>query len=186
VIFTETPLAGAYLLEPEPLADERGIFARILCVRELAAHGLETRIVQNSISYNPVSGTLRGLHYQTEPHGEVKIVRCTAGSVFDVIVDIRAASPTRGQYYAAVLSAANRRLLYIPRGFAHGFQTLEPHSEVTYQMSQFYEPGSGRGVRWNDPAFAIPWPAADHRIMCDRDRDFPDFHRALLQEQNGR
>jgi dTDP-4-dehydrorhamnose 3,5-epimerase len=185
VIFTETPLAGAYLIEPEALADERGIFARIWCARELAAHGLETTVAQCSISYNPVAGTLRGLHYQVEPHGEVKIVRCTAGSVFDAIVDLRAGSPTCGQYYAVVLSAANRCLLYIPRGFAHGFQTLEDGSEVFYQMTQFYEPGSGRGVRWNDPAFAIPWPGADRRVMSERDRTYPDFHRALLQERNG-
>jgi dTDP-4-dehydrorhamnose 3,5-epimerase len=172
-------------MDPEPLADERGTFARIWCARELAAHGLETRVAQSSISYNRMAGTLRGLHYQVEPHGEVKIVRCTAGSIFDAIVDLRAHSPTCGQYYAVVLSALNRRLLYVPRGFAHGFQTLEDHSEVTYQMSQFYEPGAGRGVRWDDPTFGIPWPAANQRVMSERDRTYPDFHRALLQEHNG-
>jgi dTDP-4-dehydrorhamnose 3,5-epimerase len=182
MIFTPTPLAGVYLIEPQPAADERGVFARLWCAREFADHGLETRVAQSSVSFNLRIGTLRGLHYQAAPYGEVKIVRCTAGAVFDVVVDLRAESATRGRYYSAVLTAANRSMLYIPRGCAHGFQTLEPASEVVYQMSDFYQPDSSRGVRWDDPAFGIAWPPAENRIMSDRDRQYPDFDH-VFQEQ---
>jgi dTDP-4-dehydrorhamnose 3,5-epimerase len=175
VIFDETPLTGAFLLEPEPRIDERGSFMRLWCQREFQERGLETRAVQCSVSYNRRTGTLRGIHYQVEPYAEVKIVRCTRGSVFDVIIDLRPESPTYARHFAVVLSASSRTMLYVPRGFAHGFQTLEDDTEITYQMSEFYEPSSARGVRWNDPAFAIEWPLASAPIMNDRDATYPDF-----------
>jgi dTDP-4-dehydrorhamnose 3,5-epimerase len=175
VRFAETPLAGAFVIDLEPSADERGFFARAWCEREFASHGLVTRLVQSSISYNASAGTLRGMHYQVEPYPEVKIVRCTSGAIFDVIIDLRPDSPTFAQHFATVLSAANRKQLYIPTYFAHGFQTLENGTEVVYQMSEFYYPECARGVRWNDPAFGISWPAAEVRIMTERDATYPDF-----------
>ena len=150
MIFTETPLQGAFTIDIEPQADARGFFSRIFCRDEFAAHGLETRLVQASISSNPRAGTLRGMHYQVAPYEEVKLVRVTGGAVFDVIIDLRPQSATFMRYFTVVLSAGNRRMLYIPRGFAHGFQTLEDDSEVMYMMSDFYEPSAARGVRWND------------------------------------
>ena len=174
MIFTETPLKGAFVIEPEPLADARGFFARTWCQREAEQHGLNPRLVQCSVSFNRRRGTLRGLHYQAAPHEEAKLVRCTAGALHDVIVDLRRDSPTFRGHFAAVLSAKNRRMLYVPEGFAHGFQTLEDGTEIFYQMSEFYSPESARGVRWDDPAFGIVWPDAD-RIINDRDRAYPDF-----------
>lgn len=158
MIFTETAVRGAWLVEPEPHQDERGFFARLWCRREFAEHGLDTTIAQCSTSFNLRRGTLRGLHYQAAPHEEVKIVRCTRGAIYDVAVDLRVGSQTRGRHAAVELSAANGRMLYVPRGCAHGFQTLADDTEVFYQMSEFYAPESGRGVRWNDPAFGISWP----------------------------
>ena len=174
MIFTETPLPGAYVIEPQRHADNRGFFARVWCEREFAAHGLETRIAQCSISLSRHRGTLRGMHFQASPHGEVKLVRCTRGSLYDVIIDLRPGSPTFARHVAVELTADNRRALYIPRGFAHGFQTLTDDTEVLYQMSDFYAPNAARGVRWNDPAFSIRWPVAKP-IMLDRDRHYPDF-----------
>ena len=175
VIFTETDLNGAFLIDTEAHEDERGFFARLWCQEEFAAHGLETRLVQCSMSYNKGAGTLRGMHYQAHPWQEVKLVRCTRGAIFDVIIDLRRESPTFTRYFGAELSAANRRMLYIPRGFAHGFQTLEDDTDVFYQMSEFYKPEYARGVRWNDPAFDIRWPDVPVRIMADRDAGYPDF-----------
>jgi dTDP-4-dehydrorhamnose 3,5-epimerase len=180
VIFEETPLRGAYVIDLERLADDRGFFARTWCQREFAERGLETRIVQMSISFNTSAGTLRGLHYQAAPHAEVKLVRCIAGAIFDVIVDLRPQSPTFRRSFSVTLSADTRRMLYIPREFAHGFQTLADQTEVEYQMSEFYDPDASRGVRWNDPAFGIDWPPAESRIMNDRDRTYPDFRPATL------
>jgi dTDP-4-dehydrorhamnose 3,5-epimerase len=173
VIFHETPLSGAYVIEPEPLGDERGLFARTWCERELAARGLETHIAQCSTSFNPKRGTLRGMHYQVEPFAETKLVRCTRGAIYDVVVDLRKGSPTLHGHFAIVLSADNRKTMYVPKGLAHGFQTLEDDSEVFYQISQFYSPEHARGVRWDDPAFAIRWPDAA-RTIADRDRSYPD------------
>ena len=173
--FSETPLSGAFLIGLEPLADERGFFARTWCQREFEMHGLEGRLVQCSISVNTHGGTLRGLHYQAPPHEEVKLVRCTRGAIFDVIVDLRSESPTFARHFAAVLSPSNGLALYVPRGFAHGFQTLEDNTEVAYQMSEFYHPESARGVRWNDRAFGIPWPPTGHRIIAERDETYRDF-----------
>src|SRR5262245_60677259 len=160
MIFQNTPLAGACLLEIEPHCDERGFFARSWCRDEFAAHGLDTRLVQCSISRNRLKGTLRGLHFQAAPHAEAKLVRCTMGAIYDVIVDLRPGSPTLCRHYGAMLTAENHRALYVPEGFAHGFLTLADESEVLYQMSEFYHADSSRGVRWNDSAFGIPWPNA--------------------------
>lgn len=181
MLFLETPLRGAFVIDLEPLSDERGFFARSWCQREFEAHGLETRLAQCSVSFNARRGTLRGLHYQGPPHEEVKIVRCTSGAIFDVIVDLRPESPTYGCHYSLVLSSDNRRMLYVPRRFAHGFQTLEDNTEIFYQMSEFHEPHYARGVRWNDPAFGIPWPPTEHRIISPRDQAFPDFRGQALE-----
>jgi dTDP-4-dehydrorhamnose 3,5-epimerase len=179
MIFTPTPLTGAYVVEMEPRADERGFFARIWCRREFEEHGLDGELVQSSISLSKSAGTLRGLHYQATPFEETKLVRCTRGSIFDVIVDLRPESRTFTRHVAVRLSSANRRMLYIPKGFAHGFQTLEHDTEVMYQMSEFYQPEAARGVRWDDPAFAIDWPDAANRIMNERDRSYPDFRTSV-------
>ncbi|HMI50456.1 MAG TPA: dTDP-4-dehydrorhamnose 3,5-epimerase [Candidatus Saccharimonadales bacterium] len=172
--FKQTNLSGAYLIELERHSDERGFFARTFCRNELSALSLETTVEQCSTSFNSRRGTLRGMHFQTEPHEEVKLVRCTRGSIFDVIIDLRPDSPTVGQHFAATLSPDNGQQLYIPRGFAHGFLTLEDNTEVFYQISNAYAPQAGRGVRWNDPAFSIPWPA-EVLVISERDRAYPDF-----------
>lgn len=174
MIFNETPLRGAFLIEPEKREDERGFFARIWCQRDFEEKGLNGQWVQSSVSYNRRKGTLRGMHFQRAPFEECKLVRCTAGAIFDVIIDLRFGSPSFGQYYSVVLSAENYRMLYIPEGYAHGFQTLEDHSEVTYHMSEFYEPKSSGGVRWNDAAFGIRWPL-EPVMMSKRDQEYPDF-----------
>jgi dTDP-4-dehydrorhamnose 3,5-epimerase len=172
--FIETKLSGAYLIEPELLEDSRGFFARTWCRRELQQRGLNPRLAQCSISFNKRKGTLRGMHYQTPPFAEVKLVRCTMGAVHDVIVDLRPESTTFKEHLGVELTALNRLMLYIPEGFAHGFVTLEDNTEVLYQMSEFYSPSHAKGFRWNDPAFKIPWPIEVH-TLSDRDRDFPDF-----------
>jgi dTDP-4-dehydrorhamnose 3,5-epimerase len=174
VIFTETKLKGAYIIEPELHVDERGFFARTWCEAEARAHGLDPAVVQCNISFNKRKGTLRGMHYQTAPFAEAKLVRCTSGAIFDAIIDLRSDSPTYRHHFAVVLSADNRRMLYMPEGFAHGFQTLEDDTEVAYQMSCAYSPDHGRGVRWNDPAFGIDWPEPDP-IINQRDMAYPDF-----------
>ncbi len=178
MIFIPTRLAGAFILEPEKQEDDRGFFARTWCQREFEAHGLNPRLVQCSISFNKKKGTLRGLHFQSAPHEEAKLVRCTMGAIYDVILDLRGHSPTFKEHVAVVLSAENRKMLYVPEGLAHGFQTLEDHTEVFYQMSEFYVPAPVGGVRWDDPAFGIQWPAAD-RIISERDRSYPDFVASL-------
>ncbi|HEY4135698.1 MAG TPA: dTDP-4-dehydrorhamnose 3,5-epimerase [Alphaproteobacteria bacterium] len=173
MIFTETRLAGAFVIEPEPATDERGLFARTFCAREFAAHGIETAVAQCSASFNKHKGTLRGLHYQAPPHNEAKLVRVTAGAIYDVAVDLREGSPTYGQWAAAELTAENRRMFFIPKGCAHGFQTLRDDSEVFYQIAEFYEPASARGLRWDDPELAIAWPDRATPILSERDRGFP-------------
>jgi len=174
VIFKPTGLRGAYVIEPERYEDLRGYFARTFCEKEFAAAGLESRIAQCSVSFNRVKGTLRGLHYQAPPFGEVKLARCSRGAIYDVIVDIRRDSPTFKQYFAIELNHKNGKMLYVPIGFAHGFQTLSDDTEVIYQMSEPYSADHARGVRWNDPAFGILWPD-DKRIILERDQDYPDF-----------
>lgn len=174
MIFTSTPLQGAWLIEPERKADVRGFFARTWCSEEAAAKGLNGSVVQCSLSFNIRKGTLRGMHYQAAPYEEVKLIRCTMGAIFDVIIDLRRYSPTFKQHFCVELSAENRRMLYVPEGFAHGFQTLVDNTEVFYQMSRPHMPDYARGVRWDDPAFGIKWPS-DVRIIIERDRNYPDF-----------
>lgn len=173
MIFRETPLVGAYLIEPERLGDERGFFARCWCAEEFARHGLQSAFAQCSVSWNRRAGTLRGLHFQRAPHAETKLVRVTRGSVFDVIVDLRPASPTRYRWFGAELDAASGVMMYVPEGFAHGFQTLEDDTEVFYQISVPYHAASAAGLRWDDPALKIAWPRAGVRIISDRDLAFP-------------
>lgn len=170
--FVPTPLAGVYLIELEPLEDERGFFARSFCQNEFKAHGLDPVVAQCNVSFNRKRGTLRGLHYQAAPHAEAKVVRCTRGAIWDVIVDLREDSRTTRQWHAAELTAENRRAFYIPAGFAHGFQTLVDDTEVLYQMSEFYHPELARGVRWDDRTLAIRWPIKE-AIISSRDRAFP-------------
>lgn len=162
--FVPLIIDGSWLIEPESQSDERGLFARTWCAREFREHGISASFVQSSVSFNEVAGTLRGMHYQADPHAEVKLVRCTAGSIFDVIVDLREESKTHLRWCSATLSAQNRHALYVPKGCAHGFITLEDRSEVLYDISEFYDPESARGVRWNDPTFAIEWPLNPTRI----------------------
>lgn len=175
MIFTETKLKGAYIIEPEKKADERGFFARTWCQHEFEAQGLNPRLVQCNISYNARRSTLRGMHHQAAPYAEAKLVRCTRGAIHDVIIDLRPDSATYKQYVAVLLDADHHRMLYIPEGFAHGFQTLEDDTEVFYQMSVVYRPEAARGVRWDDPVFSIDWPQAECRHISDRDRNWPDF-----------
>jgi dTDP-4-dehydrorhamnose 3,5-epimerase len=172
--FTSTPLSGAYIVEPERVADERGFFARSWCAEEFRSHGLSGSLTQCSISYNTKRGTLRGMHYQAQPHAEAKLVRCTAGAIYDVILDLRTGSPSNCKWFAVELTATNHTELYIPKGFAHGFQSLGDDSEVFYQISESYRSELSRGVRWNDPAFAIEWPIADP-VLSERDRSLPDY-----------
>jgi dTDP-4-dehydrorhamnose 3,5-epimerase len=174
LIFTETKLAGAFVIELERHTDERGFFARTFCQQEFEAHGLKAEVAQCNVSFNKRKGTLRGMHYQAAPFAEAKLVRCTAGSIYDVIIDLRPASATFKRHFAVELSAENHRMLYIPEDFAHGFQTLEDNTEVFYQMAQRYSAEHARGVRWNDPAFGIEWPKSE-RIIIERDRNYPDF-----------
>jgi dTDP-4-dehydrorhamnose 3,5-epimerase len=172
--FIETQLPGAFVIAPEPLNDARGFFARTFCAREFAERGLDPSIAQCSVSFNHRRGTLRGMHYQSAPFKEIKLVRCTAGAIHDVILDLRPSSPSFRRWIAVELSAANRHMLYVPAGMAHGFQTLEDATEVFYQISEPYAPGHARGVRWDDPAFAITWPLGEP-ILSERDRCYPDF-----------
>jgi len=174
VIFHETKLKGSYILDLERMEDLRGFFARSWCRREFEAHGLNPRLVQCNISFNTAKGTLRGMHYQGKPFEEAKLIRCTMGAIYDVIVDIRPDSPSFKRYLSVVLTPGNRKMLYVPEGFAHGFLTLEENTEVFYQMSEFYAPECARGIRWNDPAFGIEWPSAA-QVLSDRDRNYPDF-----------
>ena len=173
--FTATKLQGVFVIDLEHIEDERGFFARSFCAKAFAEHGLNSRIVQCSVSFSRRQGTLRGLHWQAAPHLEAKIVRVTRGAIFDVALDLRPDSPTFKQHVAVELTAENRRMLYVPEHCAHGFQTLEDNTEVFYQMSEFHWPESARGVRWNDPAFGINWPSVERRILSERDANAPDF-----------
>jgi dTDP-4-dehydrorhamnose 3,5-epimerase len=174
VRFAPTPLAGAFVIELDLLRDERGHFARTFDAAEFTERGLDPTVVQCNTSFNARRGTLRGMHYQADPDGEAKLVRCTRGSLYDVAVDLRPDSETYCRWFGVELSADNARMLYIPRGMAHGFQTLEDAVEVHYQMSHLYVAAQGRGVRFDDPAFQIEWPLADP-IVSERDRQFADF-----------
>jgi dTDP-4-dehydrorhamnose 3,5-epimerase len=173
--FDETPLPGAYVIELEHVADERGWFARTFDRDRFAELGLDPPTVQCSVSFNPRAGTLRGMHYQEAPHSEDKLVRCTRGAVYDVIIDLRADSPAHCRWFGIELTPDGGRELLVPKGFAHGFQTLVDDTEVHYQMSYPFVAGAGRGVRWDDPAFGIDWPPAEQRVISERDASYPDF-----------
>lgn len=174
MIFHETALHGLWLIEPERIADERGFFARVYCENEFRAHGIEFRMVQANVSYNHHSGTLRGMHFQAEPHGEAKLIRCISGSLYDVIIDLVPTSPTFRLWTAIELSAANRLSLYVPPGMAHGFQTLTDDTEVLYQMGEFYYPELARGLRYDDPAFKINWPLPIS-VISERDQSYANW-----------
>ena len=174
MIFSETSLKGAFIVEFEKREDERGFFARSWDQKEFEAHGLNPRLVQCDVSFNRIKGTLRGMHYQEAPYEEAKLVRCTAGAVYDVIIDLRRDSPTFRQWAGLDLTAENHRMLYIPEGLAHGFLTAADRTELFYQMSEFYVPDKARGVRWNDPAFGIRWPG-EVRVISEKDSSYPDF-----------
>jgi dTDP-4-dehydrorhamnose 3,5-epimerase len=175
--FVAMPLAGAYMIELEQRGDERGFFARLFCEREFASAGLDSRFVQINNSLSKDQGTLRGMHYQLGEAAEVKVVRCVSGALWDAVLDLRPESPTFGQSFGAELSAENRRMMYVPRGFAHGFLTLEPDTEALYLVSAFYAPERERGVRWNDPRFGITWPA-EPLVISDKDAQQRDFDPA--------
>lgn len=174
MLFTKTDLDGAWLIDPDPFRDARGWFARTFCEREFAEHGLETRFAQHSTSQNALKGTLRGMHFNRAPHAEAKLVRCLRGAIYDVIIDLRPGSPTYKRWIGAELTAENLRQIYIPRGFAHGFQTLTDACEIGYMISDFYVPEAATGVRHDDPAFAIEWPLPV-TILSDKDKAWPDF-----------
>ena len=172
--FTKSKISGAYLIDLDKFEDDRGFVAYTWNAREFLEQGLDTEFVEMIVSYNLRKGTLRGMHYQTDPFAQVKLVRCTRGAIFDVALDLRLESPTFKQWEAVELTAQNRRMFYIPKGCAHGFQTLVDDTEVLYQISNFYAPEHYGGVRWDDPAFGVAWPD-DDRTMIARDRDYPDF-----------
>lgn len=172
MIFTESPLSGAFIVDMVPAQDSRGSFARAFCAAEFAERGLAAHFSQCSVSFNPARGTLRGLHFQAAPHDEEKLIRCTAGGIFDVIVDLRPGSPTCRRWFAVELTAANRRALYVPKGFAHGFLSLTEAAEVYYMISVPFAPGFARGLRWNDPALAIDWPMVP-LVLGERDAALP-------------
>jgi dTDP-4-dehydrorhamnose 3,5-epimerase len=174
MIFTETRLPGAFEIDVEPKSDQRGLFARTWCQKEFADRGLKANLVQCSLSFNPRRATLRGMHYQVAPHGETKVVRCTRGSIYDVVLDLRPESPTFKHWIALILSAENRKTVYVPEGCAHGFLTLEAETEVFYQMSEFHNIEFARGIRFDDPAFLIDWPEKIE-LISERDRNYPSF-----------
>ncbi|HSQ31808.1 MAG TPA: dTDP-4-dehydrorhamnose 3,5-epimerase [Gemmatimonadaceae bacterium] len=176
MIFVATPLAGAFVVDVEQRADDRGYFARTWCQREFADMGLSHEVVQCNLSHTMRRGTLRGMHWQAAPYGEAKLVRCARGAIWDVIIDLRPDSPTYTRHFGVELTSVSARALFVPEGFAHGFVTLEDETDVLYQMSQFHEPSAARGVRWNDPAFGIAWPISNP-LLHPRDAHYPDFVR---------
>ena len=178
MIFTETKLPGAYIIDIEPREDERGFFSRVWCVNEFKAHNLNTNLLQCNIAYNHKKGILRGMHFQHQPYAEVKLVRCTKGAVFDVIIDLRQDSPTYKEWLGVELAEENHRMLYVPEGFAHGYLTLRDNSELFYQVTQVYSPDAEGGVRWDDPAFGVQWPATANLLISDKDQNWP------LHEEN--
>lgn len=178
--YHKTPLEGAYLIEQDPKGDKRGFFARQFCAKECQTHNIEPRIVQVNNSFSAERGTLRGMHYQIAPKEETKMVRCTKGAIYDIILDLRNDSPTFGQSFSAELTEDNRYMMYIPRGFAHGFLTLTDNTEIIYLVSEYYSQEHERGIRWNDRAFNLPWPF-EPRVISDRDRSHPDFETEILK-----
>jgi dTDP-4-dehydrorhamnose 3,5-epimerase len=181
MLFHKTKLPGVFEIHPEPYRDDRGFFARSWCQTEFEAHGLNPKLVQCNISFNTRKGTLRGMHFQAPPHAEAKVVRCTRGAIYDVVVDLRPSSPAYKNWIAVILTPANRHMLYVPEGCGHGFLTLEDETEVFYQMSEFYDAESARGVRWDDPAFQISWPERVE-VISERDGTYPAFEAYELTE----
>lgn len=175
MIFTETKLKGSYIIELKPIYDERGFFVRTWCQKKFAEHGLNTSFVQSNLSFNKKKGMVRGMHYQAPPFEEAKLVKCIRGAIYDVIIDLRPKSATFKQWISVILSEKNQRILYVPEGFAHGFQTLEDQTEVWYQMSEFYHSECAAGVRYDDPAFGITWPMMDGVIISTKDQSYRDF-----------
>jgi dTDP-4-dehydrorhamnose 3,5-epimerase len=182
MLFTQTDLKGAYIVEPEKLEDERGFFARTWCRQEFSDQELDANLVQSSISFNKKKGTLRGMHFQLPPFAETKLVRCTKGAIYDVVIDLRQDSGTFLQWLGVELTAENRKTLYVPKGFAHGFQTLGDNTEVFYQISEVYAPEYTRGLRWDDPSFKIAWPEPVS-IISERDRNYENYSSAKFQLQ---
>lgn len=174
MIFTKTKLAGAYVIDPEPMEDDRGFFARTWCEKDAVKFGLNPHVAQCNVSFNKKKGTLRGMHYQVAPHAEAKLVRCTRGSLYDVVVDLRPGSKTFRQWLAIELTVENHRMLYVPEGFAHGFETLTDDTEVYYQMSESFVPDCARAIRWNDAAIGIEWPLPV-TVISERDKNYPDL-----------
>jgi len=174
LIFSDTGLEGVFLIQLDRFEDERGFFARSFCRKEFEKRGLNPRVAQCNISFNRQKGTLRGMHFQAAPFQEAKLIRCTGGAIHDVVIDLRPGSRTYRRHYSGVLTPENRHMIYVPEGFAHGFLTLEDRTEVFYQMSEYFAPENAQGIRWNDPAFEIPWPA-EIRLISERDRSYPDF-----------
>ncbi len=179
MIFKETKLKGAYVIEIEKIEDDRGFFARSWCQNEFEKFGLTSHVVQANVSFNKKKGTLRGMHYQVAPCEETKLVRCTSGAIYDVIIDLRPGSGTYGQWVGVELTSGNYKALYVPKDFAHGYQTLEDNAETVYQVSQFYSPGSERGIRYDDPTFGIKWPLTV-QVISDKDKDCLDY--SLLRD----
>jgi dTDP-4-dehydrorhamnose 3,5-epimerase len=177
--FDTTPLGGAWIIDLEPNVDERGFFARTFCAREFADHGLPTAFPQSNLSRNAKAGTLRGMHFNTASHAESKVVRCANGAIHDVIIDLRADSPTYRQWFAVELTAASGRALFVPEGLAHGFLTLVDDTDVDYQMGAFYEPKAARGLRWDDPSIGVVWPR-EPAVISPRDAEYPDFDPKVL------
>lgn len=173
--FIKTPLLGVYIIELEKRTDDRGFFARTWCAEEFAKAGLKTNLVQQNMSFTTHSSTLRGMHFQTAPYSETKVIRCTRGKIYDVIVDLRPDSPTHTQWFGLELSAENYTMLYIPEGYAHGFVTLRDNAEVTYLVTAFYSPAADSGVRYDDPAFNIKWPV-EIKHISEKDANFPDYN----------
>jgi len=175
MIFLETKLKGALIIEPERLEDQRGFFARVWCQKEFEAYGLNPTVAQINISFNKNRGTIRGLHYQTAPNEEEKLIRCTKGAIYDVIIDLRPDSTTYMDWIGVELTADNRKMLYVPEAFAHGYQSLTDDTEIFYPVSQFYSPEYAQGVRWNDPIFGIMWPEAGNLVISEQDKNWPDY-----------
>lgn len=175
MLFNETKLKGSFLVEPECLEDDRGFFARAWCKKEFEANGLSTHLVQCNISFNRKRGTLRGMHYQKPPYAETKLVRCTNGAIFDVIIDLRPESPTFLEWIGVELTANSHKMLYVPEEFAHGYQTLTENTEIFYQVSQYYSQGSEGGIRWDDPIFGIEWPEIENPTVSEKDKSWSDY-----------
>ncbi len=183
MIFTETKFKGVYIIEIEKIEDERGFFSRLWCQREFSQRGLNANFVQGNLAYNHKKATVRGMHYQTPPYQEVKLIRCTKGSLYDVIIDLRPNSETYLQWFSIILSDSDYKQLYIPEGFAHGYQTLTDNVEMRYGVTQFYTPEAERGIRWNDPLFKIDWPYKDNIIISEKDKNWPDFAPQMIGER---